>query len=199
MTVIKHKQADRGLDLYQTDPVAVYALLRHERLPHKIWEPQCGPGNIVKVLRAEGHDVLSTDIHDYHSPHQDLAGMDFLQVYEPPYEGIDAIVMNPPFYADFECLDRALDLVPKVYALLRLTFLESEERYEFFKQGWLRRVLIFSNRLPMMHRDGWEGPIATSQTAMAWFCFDRENRGESVNSWIMWKELTRAQRLALDA
>lgn len=151
------------------------------------------------MLRAEGHSVLATDIHDYASRHQDLAGMDFLQIYEPPYAGIEAIVMNPPFYADMECVDRALDLAPKVYALLRLTWLESESRYAFFRQGWLRRVLVFSNRLPMMHRDGWTGPIATSSIAMAWFCFDRESRGETVVDWIRWKELTRAQRVALDA
>jgi len=196
---IKHSQADRGLDLYQTDPVAVYALLRHARLPHRIWEPQCGPGNIVRVLRAEGHDVLATDIHDYASRHQDVAGMDFLQTYEAPYAGIEAIVMNAPFYADMECVDRALDLVPKVYSLMRLTWLESEGRHAFFKQGWLRRVLVFSNRLPMMHRDGWDGPIATSTIAMAWFCFDRENRGECVTDWIKWVELTKAQRLAIDS
>jgi len=35
-------------------PVAVEALLRVEQIPHFVWEPACGPGAIVNVLRAAG-------------------------------------------------------------------------------------------------------------------------------------------------
>ena len=45
----------------KTPQEAVLALLRVERLPHRIWEPACGPGAIVKVLRAAGHDVVAAD------------------------------------------------------------------------------------------------------------------------------------------
>lgn len=47
---------DRKDDLYETPDVAVHALLRVERLPHHIWECACGPGRIVKILRATGFD-----------------------------------------------------------------------------------------------------------------------------------------------
>ena len=60
----RHAQRDRGNDLYQTPPGAVEALLRVERLPLKIWEPCCGPGSIVNVLRAHGHEVVATDLID---------------------------------------------------------------------------------------------------------------------------------------
>jgi hypothetical protein len=49
-------------DCYDTPPVAVAALLRVERLPHRIWEPACGTGNIVKIpsrRRARGHRYRS--------------------------------------------------------------------------------------------------------------------------------------------
>ena len=44
--------SERGDDLYQTPPEAVHALLRVERLPSIIWEPACGPGAIVRILRS---------------------------------------------------------------------------------------------------------------------------------------------------
>src|SRR5262249_58394798 len=47
--------AERSDDLYETPTVAVEALLREERLPHRLWEPACGRGAIVRPLRAAGH------------------------------------------------------------------------------------------------------------------------------------------------
>jgi hypothetical protein len=66
--VQRHPLAERGDDLYETPPVAVEALLRVEKIPHRVWEPACGPGNIVKVLRTAGHEVLASDLVDYGDP-----------------------------------------------------------------------------------------------------------------------------------
>jgi hypothetical protein len=53
--VQRHPHAERGLDLYETPAVAVEALLRVERLPHRIWEPACGRGAITMYpLMASG-------------------------------------------------------------------------------------------------------------------------------------------------
>jgi hypothetical protein len=51
----RHALAARKDDLYETPPEAVEALMRVEQLPHHIWEPACGPGSIVGILRATGH------------------------------------------------------------------------------------------------------------------------------------------------
>lgn len=56
-----HSYAARGPDNYSTQPSAVEALLRCERLPHRIWEPAAGFGSIVTALRAAGHDVTAGD------------------------------------------------------------------------------------------------------------------------------------------
>jgi hypothetical protein len=74
---IKHASADRKDDLYETPDVAVHALMRVEKLPHRVWEPACGRGAIVRVLRAAGHTVVATDLVDYSSPDQDEHGVDF--------------------------------------------------------------------------------------------------------------------------
>jgi hypothetical protein len=52
-----------------TPPVATEALLRHVKLPHKLWEPACGNGTgILDVLRAAGHDVIGSDLVDCGRP-----------------------------------------------------------------------------------------------------------------------------------
>jgi hypothetical protein len=186
MTKIRHRQTERGADLYETHPVAVRALMRAEALPKTLWEPACGPGAIVRVLREAGHVVLSTDLVDYKSPDQDFHGIDFTKPLDgiPP---IDAIVMNPPFVHAMKFVELGLERAPKVYALLRLAFLESETRYSYFRAGYLHRVHVFSNRLPMMHRDGWEGPKASSTIAFAWFVFDRVPTNGPLLDWIKWE------------
>jgi hypothetical protein len=57
-----HPRAERGLDLYETPPVAVRALLKVERIPHKVWEPAASNGSIVRILEAVGHHVVAKDI-----------------------------------------------------------------------------------------------------------------------------------------
>lgn len=177
---------ERGDDLYQTPPEAVHSLMRVERLPLRIWEPACGPGAIARVLRDAGHDVLATDLVDYASPDQNEHGRDFLFEYQTPH-GIHAIVTNPPFKNAGEFVAKALSLCPKVIMLLRLAFLESEKRRNILDNGTLARVHVYRKRLPMMHRDGWEGRKANSSMAFAWFVWDREHTGPTELHRISWE------------
>lgn len=179
--------AERGDDLYQTPPEAVTALLNAERLPHHIWEPACGPGAIVRVLRDHGHQVLATDLVDYASPDQDHARWDFLSELRLP-DGIEAIVTNPPFKNVEPFVANALRLCPKVIMLLRLAFLESDRRRPILDGGSLARVHVFRKRLPMMHREGWEGRKGNSGMAFAWFVWDSAHRGPTELHRISWDE-----------
>jgi hypothetical protein len=176
-------QAERGLDLYETCPEAVYGLLKVEPLPHHLWDPACGRGALVRVLRQAGHSVLATDLVDYHSPDQDAAGWDFLMEYHRP-EGIEAIVANPPYALGTEFVERALALCPKVVMLLRLTFLESARRRPLLEGGRFARLHVFRERLPMMHRDGWQGNKASNPTAFGWFVFERDHNGPPTIHWL---------------
>lgn len=60
--------SERGDDLYETPPVAVIALLEREALPSVVWEPACGRGAIVGLLRAGGHTVIATDLNSWGVP-----------------------------------------------------------------------------------------------------------------------------------
>jgi hypothetical protein len=181
----RHALAARGDDLYETPAVAVRALLDVERLPHHIWECACGPGSIVQVLRDAGHRVSATDLVDYGCP-DSLSGVDFLMESKVP-AGVQCVCTNPPFKLAGEFVAHALNLCPIVIVLLRLAFLESARRAPILDGGHLARIYAFSNRLPMMHRHGWTGPTATSQTAFAWFVFDRNYDGPTTLRRISWK------------
>jgi hypothetical protein len=168
--------SERKDDLYESPPEAVTALLKAEQLPAVIWEPACGPGVIVRTLRAAGRQVYATDLVDYNSPDQDNSGWDFLLERQLPI-GVQAIVTNPPFKNATEFVAHALTLCPKVIMLLRLAFLESDRRSPILDNGQLARVHVFKKRLPMMHRHGWEGKHSSSGMAFAWFCWDRFHCG----------------------
>jgi hypothetical protein len=181
----RHPLAERGPDNYSTPPQAVCALLRIETLPRKIWEPACGSGNIVDVLRGAGHDVCATDLYDWGCS-DSRAGVDFLDEITAPL-GITTIVTNPPFKRAEQFVAHALELCPRVIMLLRLAFLESERRAPLLDCGLLARVHAFRNRLPMLHRHGWTGPCASSAIPFAWFVFDRNHHGPTTLDRLSWR------------
>jgi hypothetical protein len=180
----RHALKVRKDDLYQTPPEAVMALLRAESLPGVVWEPACGPGSMVRVLRASGRQVYATDLVDYDSPDQDCAGWDFLMEKQVPI-GVEAIVTNPPYKLAGQFATHGIMLCPKVIMLLRLAFLESEGRSSVLDGGLLARVYPFRDRLPMIHREGWEGPKSTNTIAFAWFVWERG-----------WNKPTQMQRIS---
>lgn len=184
--VQRHALADRKDDLYETPEVAVHALLRAEKLPHHIWEPACGPGRIVKALRGAGHTVWATDLVDYGLEASEF-GVDFLMERQSRID-VEAIVTNPPFKLASEFVTHALALCPRVVMLLRLAFMESERRSPILDDGHLARVHVFRNRLPMMHRDGWQGAKSTNTMAFAWFVWDRAHTGPTELHRMSWEK-----------
>jgi hypothetical protein len=183
MTRQRHCLADRRDDCYAQ---AVHALLQVEQIPGIVWEPCCGPGAIVRELRASGRRVIATDLVDYGCPDSE-SRIDFLMESRAP-SGVEAIVTNPPFKLAAEFVEHALGLCPRVIVLARLAFLESERRSGILDDGRLSRIHGFIERLPMMHRHGWAGPKPTSQVPFAWFCWDRDHRGDAIFDRISWKD-----------
>jgi hypothetical protein len=76
----------RGSDEFYTPSYAICPLLPYLLQQWRIWEPCCGDGHIVRVLKQAGHDVIATSQQD---------GTNFL--YGGLFEmDCDAIVTNPP-------------------------------------------------------------------------------------------------------
>jgi hypothetical protein len=81
-------------DFYATPPWPTEVLLHCVRLPKgKIWEPCCGNGAMAEVLKANGRDVVATDLEDRGYGE---GGRDFLLEDRLP-DGVTAIVTNPPY------------------------------------------------------------------------------------------------------
>jgi hypothetical protein len=100
---------------------------------------------------------------------------DFLERKRTPRD-CSAIVTNPPYRLAAQFAEHALSLVPNVFLLLRLAFIESVGRTELLEHG-LRRVFVFRRRLPRMHRADWNGPKVSSSMAFAWLCWRRNYAG----------------------
>lgn len=170
--------SERGLDFYPTPPIAVHALMRAVRLPQVLWEPCCGDGAIVKVLRQAGHTVIAQDLVDYGCP-DSQSGIDFLMELKAP-PGCDTILTNPPFMHAEEFITKGLELVLRVIVLCRMAFIEAQSRRHLFEGGQFAGYYPFINRLPMMHRANWEGnKKEASSMGFAWYAFDRDNRGRA--------------------
>lgn len=182
--------AEHRDDFYATPPEAVHALLKVENFSGTIWEPACGDGAIVNVLRAAGHRVYATDLVERGCPDSE-SRVDFLFESQPGIH-IGAIITNPPYALAKPFVAHALTLaVPKVAMLLRLAFLEGIGRSSILDNGLLARVHVFKNRLPRMHRHGWAGKEASSSIAFAWFVWELGwNKLAELNR-ISWESIPR--------
>jgi len=187
-----HRRADRGLDPYFTPSCATIALLHIERgrIPHRLWEPAAGGGNISKILLQAGYQVTSSDIAEY-GWDGCTAGVDYLTAAPP--DGVMGIITNPPFAQAADFALKAFNEVDYLALLLRTNFLESADRRErIFRRFPPTRIHISSRRLPMMHREGWTGKKSASNTCFAWFCWEASAPQEPV-SWFDWKQFTAAR------
>jgi hypothetical protein len=168
-----HDFKARGLDAYFTCPEAIEALILLEggRLPQTIWEPAAGGGAIVLPLRASGRTVYASDIHDYGLPGCHI--MDYLSVPAPPAGWADGVVTNPPYGVAQEFAAKALDEVPYIALLVRTNFLmDGESRGRWLDRNPPTRVWYLLPRWPMMHRHGWAGKQAGSNTPHCWVVWE---------------------------
>ena len=176
---------DRGLNLYQTPAEAMRVLLALEAFGSVVLEPACGRGAISLPIEAAGHEVLLSDIEDYGTADQHgtcQAVADFLTTkrhnFVEPDEVVD-IITNPPYGSDMNAfIAHALrEFRPgKMALLLNLNAycgFDDADRNFYFDEWPPARIYVFSRRLPMMHRDGWDGPVASSRMNTAWFVWER--------------------------
>jgi hypothetical protein len=181
--------AEHRDDFYATPPEAMRALLEVEKFSGTIWEPACGDGAIVKVLRDAGHRVYATDLVERGCQDSE-SRVDFL-FEQPPGIHIGAIVTNPPYALAEPFVAHAILLgVPKVAMLLRLAFLEGSGRSSILDTGLLARVYVFKNRLPRMHRDGWTGKKSSSSIAFCWMVLELGWNKPAELHRISWKKST---------
>jgi hypothetical protein len=185
----RHAYAEKNEDAYFTCPEAVISLLHLERsyLPQTLLEPCAGDGAISILLQRAGYDVTTSDIRDHGLPGCQIG--DYFKLAPPP--GIEGVVTNPPYNRAQRFLEKALADARYVALLLRSNFLlEGAGRTELLdRQHPPTRVWTADLRLPMMHRKGWTGKRASSNTAYSWVIWDERANAREFPRRFNWREI----------
>jgi len=189
--------AEKGDQLYETPAEATRTLVAIESFSRLFKEPFVGRAAILRVMEAAGYDGMISDLRDRGivTQHGEAQGVeDFLSSQPGESCGMD-IVTNPPYGdAANKCLAHALRVHKpgKMAALLNLNFMcgfDDPDRRYVMDENPPSRVYVFTRRLPMMHRDGWDGPKATSQMNTGWFVWERNADGSYGNGRGTWETI----------
>lgn len=164
----------RAHDAYYSPDTATGPLLRalgpHRFAGAMALDPACGDGALVSLAKAMGaREADGFDLHGSMWPNRDaLDPKPWFRHVVPSWARI--VLMNPPYKHAQAFVERAIAEVGsgmyggRVYALLRLAFLESLGRVELH-QRYPSDVLVLAKR-PSFTGDG-----KTDATAYAWFCW----------------------------
>jgi hypothetical protein len=167
-----------GPDFYPTPEWATYALIDNEHFEGSIWEPACGDGTMVRVLRDTGLTIEASDLFDrgYGKP-----DVDFLT----SSRRVENIITNPPFNSAEGFVEAGLrQATRKLCLLLRLAFLEGANRQRtIFGVNSPARVWVFSERITFYPAGVVQKGSGT--TAYAWFIWDKRHNGRATElKWL---------------
>lgn len=179
-----HTDTEREInDFYATDPHTLKIFLDklkedNIQLHNLIWECACGQGHLSKVLEEE-HNVLSTDLVD--RGYGKIA--DFLQA---PKGWKGDILTNPPYKYAKEFVEKSLDILE--YGrygifLLKIQFLEGQDRWKLFKEHPPKYVYVNSKR-QTCYINGDMSKKMSSASCYCWFIWQKGWYGETKIRWI---------------
>jgi hypothetical protein len=138
-------------DFYATEPKASELLLEIEDFYaiKTIWDNSCGTGTLLKAFEDKGFNIIATDLVDRG---YGQGGIDFLKLTREDVKdwNFDAIVMNPPYKYAKEFVEHSIELLPehgKLFAFLKLQFLEGKGRKFLFERNPPETVWVSSSRL----------------------------------------------------
>lgn len=164
-------------DFYPTPSYAVEELLKRENFIGSIWECACGEGDISKVFKNKGFEVISTDLINRGYGKQ----LDFLQSDLVA----DNIVTNPPYKLGLDFVLKAKKQGRnKVAMFLKTVWLESDARYEMFQDTEfpLKTIYQFSKRISL-YKNG-KKMKNSGMIAYAWYVWDKDYVGKPTVEWI---------------
>jgi len=107
-------------------------MLLHLPRSSQFWEPCAGDGRLVEMLCNSGRNAYGSDLYP-----QSTDGKLYLPQpvdYLKDNAQRDFVVTNPPFSVAFEMCQHAMTHSSEFMFLLRLSFLESEERGPWLEQ-----------------------------------------------------------------
>jgi len=161
-------------DFYKTPQKTIEILLKNHKIKGThILEPCAGDGSIIKPLRQYYNNLHITAIETRTEEEKKLNIIsdnviidDFLNFY--PQNNFDTIITNPPYSIAQEILEHCFKISNKnteIIVLLRLAFLESKKRFNFWQKYIVNKLYVLSER-PSFTGKG------TDATAYGWFVFN---------------------------
>lgn len=151
----------------------------------RILEPCAGSGKMVRVLRERYPDALiqamDIDTSGYvgMQGEDELTETDFLEFTKDVYTKPDLVFTNPPYSLAKKIITHAMEQWPKatVVMLLRLNFLGSAKRHEWWRRNLPTEIHVLSKR-PSFTGKG------TDATEYAWFVWRPGVKEQKVN--VIW-------------
>ncbi len=169
----------RELDFYETPPHYVAALLGEVNVFGKVYEPCVGEGAIANALERVGavRKVITNDI-DKQRPAD--THLDATSPRAWGVKGIDWAITNPSFRDELAILDNALEAVPNVAFLARISFLEPTAEREHLLETRPPQQLIYLPRYSFRLND--DGKRQTDNVTCCWMVWfeDRVPRQNAV-------------------
>lgn len=170
-------------DFYATEPRALEELLKHETFSKNIWECACGQGHLSEVLKKHNYNVRSSDVINRGYPCEIL---DFTCITNDKMWDGD-ILTNPPFALALNFIYKALSLVnngSKVAMLLRIQFLESKARKDFFRNFPLKTLYLSSSRIQCAKNGIFNEKKPGSAICYGWFIWEKGYKGKTELKWF---------------
>lgn len=168
-------------DFYPTSIEVIHNFLEHYQLKDGIiLEPCAGCGNFIQAIRDKSYKniIVANEIRQEERRNLINSGADFVYhkdflTEKLPNHNVKTIITNPPFSKAKEFILRCKELYPnaEIIMLLRLAFLESRARYNFWQQHPVSKLYVLSKRPSFINGK-------TDATAYAWFIFSKEKTQE---------------------
>jgi hypothetical protein len=170
-------------DFYVEPRWVVHLLLDVESFEGEVLDPCCGSGTIPSVCQERGIPARGSDIVD-----RSFGEIrDLFTITEP----VDNIISNVPYKIAEQCARHMIKLARcKLALILAMTFFESREREQFFRDHPPIRHLICSDRpsMPPGRMDGERDrfgaivqPISSGGTMpYAWYIFEPGYNGPTI-------------------
>lgn len=186
-TKAAHVYARHPEDWYVEQPWIWERLTERENLSGGVWDPACGEGRVVKVMRRRGITVFGSDIKQRNG-FKSLR-LDFLK---PEFEhtaiasAVDTIACNPPYRLALKFVERALELAQvRVAMILPANFDRGDERSRWLERTPLFRIYNITPRPSMPPGDSKEAKNPSGGiTDYSVFVWLRGFDGEPTVRWL---------------
>ena len=164
-------------DFYSTPEWCIDSFLKEfgEPIGSLVYEPCAGNGVIIKSLHKnfkslsiKANEIRQEETQNLYQAGADgVLSMDFLD-FKGSNPFIDLVISNPPYSIAKEIIEKCFEYSPKaeIVMLLRLGFLESQKRKQFWDKHPLTQLY------PLLKRPSFTGK-GTDATAYGWFVWSK--------------------------